>query len=201
MASPNIKGLGTATQLALFSDSQTITGTPALTFLNGVLKAPAVSCEATFVTGQDVPPTPINVKATWNAERGGDVYSANFEYHATGNQQAAVHGPYISSWSDTWDAYGLDARVEGGTDAAQLYGMQFTVINNNTTVGPDAAAMHGIKVNMHGNTTDSTGLWLRGCETGIDVDGNAIIGGLKRVGTGLRPVYVDVETGKLVVGD
>lgn len=207
MPSP-VTGSGAPNEVAVFSDSKTIGGSALLTVVNGVLSAVKViasffKIDVTYVTGQDVPEPPLNIKATWQAERGGDIYGANIELHASGPQQAAAHGIYVSSWSDAWDAYGLDARVESGPDALQSYGAQLTVIANNPS-----AAQSGLRISMHGATDGSE---LREALLINDVagpntaairtkQGAIVFGDLIQPGGGLKPVYVDTATGKLVVG-
>lgn len=212
----SIGGSGTANQVAIFTDSNTITSSTALTLVNGKLvasvdtvntatvNATAVNSQyfrsvATYKTGQDVPQPPIQVNGVWNAERSGDWYVADFENHCVGAFQAACHGLYLSTWSDSWDAYAIDARVESGPDAIQSYGAQFTVINNNPTVGPDAAATTGVRVSIRGNAASSVGVAISGAETAISApNGKVTIGDLKQPAGIVKPVCVD-GTGTLVV--
>jgi hypothetical protein len=224
----NVSGTGVINGIAVFSDSKTITSSQSLTFINGVLSAPTIKAVTTWNTGQDVPPPMLDVRGVWNAERGGDVYIANFEYHCVGKQQAACHGIYVSSWSDSWDAYGWDARVEAGTSALQSYGAQFTVIADNPS-----AAQWGVKASLHGasdgseirdvfmaNAQDTkrvngfhSGTLYGSDSNGLLIDdvtgtnsyaiqtkaGPVQFGNLKRPEGGVKPVCVDTATGTLTV--
>jgi hypothetical protein len=231
MSNKPVQGTGAPNQLAVWQDTNTIAGSQSLTFVNGVLTTPILRSNFVLTgNGLDSPPPAIDIKDVWNADGNGDTFIANFERHAVGPHQAAVHGIAISSWSDAWDAYGIDARVEAGTDALQGYGAQFTVISDNPS-----GALSGVKASLHGasdgseirdvfvasaQNTQRVNAFRSGPLTGDDSNGlhvgdvtgqnsaairteqgAVIFGDLKQPAGGIKPVFVDTATGKLIVGE